>query len=359
MAQRQHELQQHGKESEPCPDVSNGPTLQHAPIFYHRGGGGSRLPSYTRAPSRFASGENAGMHTHSLERWQHGHEFLGDFHVRSERKTWIVIGLTAVMMVGEVTCGVLFGSMALLADGFHMSTHVGALLITAVAYLFARRQVNNPRFVFGTGKFGDLAGFASAIVLAMVALLMAYESIMRMIVPVPIAFREAIPVACVGLLVNLVSALLLQDDEHEHDHGNRDHNLRAAYVHVLADAATSLMAVFGLTVGWLLGWMWMDAVMGIVGAAVISSWSYGLLRSSGAVLLDAAPSAELAGQVRSLLEADGDRITDLHLWRLGPGHFGAIVSLVTHTPKSPAYYKGCLADLRSLVHVTVEVEICS
>ena len=224
--------------------------------------------------------------------------------------------------------------------------------------------------MFGTGKFGDLAGFSSAIVLAMVALLMAYEAVTRLIEPVPIAFREAIPVACLGLLVNLASALLLRDDDHEHDDGapadphepasmHRDHNIRAAYIHVLADAATSVMAIFGLTAGWLLGWVWMDAVMGIVGAMVIASWSYGLLRSSGAVLLDAVPAPDMAAQVRRLLEIDGDRIADLHLWRLGPGHFGAIVSLVTHAPKAPAYYKGCLASVRGLAHVTVEVEACA
>lgn len=317
------------------------------------------------------------MHTHSLERWQHGHDFLGDLHVHNERKAWTVIGLTALMMVGEITCGILFGSMALLADGFHMSTHVGALLITAAAYLFARRQAANPRFVFGTGKFGDLAGFASAIILAMVALLMAYKSLTRLIAPVPIAFREAIPVACLGLLVNLTSALLLHEDEHDHGHGgsitgeggaadtrgtalaHRDHNIGAAYTHVLADAATSLMAIFGLTAGWLLGWVWMDAAMGIVGAAVIASWSYGLLRSSGAVLLDASPAPEIARRVRSLIEVDDDQITDLHLWRLGPGHVAAIVALVTHSPKSPAHYKACLAGVRGLAHVTVEVETCA
>ena len=306
------------------------------------------------------------MHTHSLERWQHGHDFLGELHTNNERKTWAVIGLTAVMMVGEIACGTLFGSMALLADGFHMSTHVGALLITAVAYLFARRQAANPRFVFGTGKFGDLAGFASAIILAMVALLMAYESVTRLIVPIPIAFGEAIPVACLGLLVNLTSALLLGDEEHDHHDRavgsastHRDYNIRAAYTHVLADAATSFMAIFGLTAGWLLGWVWMDAIMGIVGAVVIASWSYSLLRSAGAILLDAMPAPEIAGRVRSLIEVDGDRITDLHLWRLGPGHFGAIVSLVTHTPRAPAYYKACLSTVIGLAHVTIEVEACT
>ena len=314
------------------------------------------------------------MHTHSLERWQHGHDFLGNLHDRNAAKTWTVIGLTAVMMVGEIVGGVLFGSMALLADGLHMSTHVGALLIAAVAYLFARRHAGNPRFVFGTGKFGDLAGFSSALVLAMVALLMAYEAVMRLIAPVPIAFREAIPVACLGLLVNLASALLLRDEEHEPfshapqldgdgdphpPHADyRDHNIRAAYVHVLADAFTSVLAIFGLAAGWFFGWVWMDAVMGIIGAAVISSWSYGLLRASGAVLLDTSPASDLAGRVRRLLEIDDDRITDLHLWRLGPGHYGAIISLVTHNPKAPVHYKACLARLRSLAHVTIEVESC-
>ena len=297
------------------------------------------------------------MHTHSLDQWQHEHVFLGHGHARNERQTWIVIGLTAAMMVGEIVGGVLFGSMALLADGLHMSTHAGALLIAALAYLFARRHAGNPRFAFGTGKFGDLAAFTSAIVLAMIALLIGYEAIQRLISPVPIAFREAIPVATLGLAVNLVSAWLLQDEDHHRD-AHQDHNLRAAYVHVLADAATSVLAIIGLLAGWFLGWIWMDAVMGIIGALVIANWSYGLVRNAGAVLLDVTLEPELAEEIRARLETEGDRITDLHLWRVGPGHVGAIVSLVSHAPKAPAYYKARLGDLAGLAHLTVEVEAC-
>ena len=298
------------------------------------------------------------MHTHSLDKWRHEHVFLGHRHARNERQTWIVILLTAAMMVGEIVGGVLFGSMALLADGLHMSTHAGALLIAALAYLFARRHAGNPRFAFGTGKFGDLAAFTSAIVLAMIALLIGYEAIQRLMSPVPIAFREAIPVAALGLAVNLVSAWLLQDEDHCHD-AHQDHNLRAAYVHVVADAATSVLAIIGLLAGWFLGWIWMDAIMGIIGALVIANWSYGLVRNAGAVLLDVTLEPELAEEIRARLETVGDRITDLHLWRVGPGHVGAIVSLVSHAPKAPAHYKARLGNLPGLAHLTIEVEACA
>jgi cation diffusion facilitator family transporter len=293
-----------------------------------------------------------------MDQWQHDHVFLGHAHARNERRTWIVIGLTAAMMVGEIVGGILFGSMALLADGLHMSTHAGALLIAALAYLFARRHARDPRFAFGTGKFGDLAAFTSAIVLAMISLLIGYEAITRLISPVPIAFREAIPVAALGLLVNVVSAWLLQDEDHHHD-AHRDHNLRAAYVHVLADAATSVMASFGLLAGWFLGWVWMDAVMGIIGALVIANWSYGLVRNAGAVLLDVTPQPQLAEEIRELLEIEGDRIADLHLWRVGPGHVGAIVSLVSRAPKAPADYKARFSDVHGLAHLTIEVQACA
>ena len=308
------------------------------------------------------------MHTETLERWQHEHVFLGAHHAQNERKTWAVIALTTAMMVAEIVGGTLFGSLALVADGFHMSTHAGALLIAALAYSFARRHARDSRFAFGTGKVGDLGAFTSAIVLAMIALLIGYEAVGRLISPVPIAFPEAIGVACIGLVVNLASVWLLREEpHHHHDHAadhdgdhdhHRDHNLRAAYVHVLADAATSVMAIAGLSVAWLLGWIWIDAVVGIVGAAVIANWSYGLLRSAGRVLLDILPDPKLAGRIRETLETDGDRIADLHLWRIGPGHFGVIVSLVTHRPEPPAAYKARLAGIGALAHVTVEVEAC-
>jgi cation diffusion facilitator family transporter len=309
------------------------------------------------------------MHTETLERWQHEHVFLGAQHARNERKTWAVIALTTAMMVAEIAGGTLFGSLALVADGLHMSTHAGALLIAALAYSFARRHARDPRFAFGTGKIGDLGGFTSAIVLAMIALLIGYEAIERLLAPVPIAFPEAIGVACIGLVVNLASVWLLREEPHHHrdhaadhddddDQHRRDHNLSAAYVHVLADAATSFMAIAGLSAAWLLGWVWIDAVVGMIGAAVIANWSYRLVHSAGRVLLDILPDPKLAARIRATLEQDGARVTDLHLWRVGPGHFGVIVALVTHTPEAPAAYKARLAGIGALAHVTVEVEAC-
>jgi cation diffusion facilitator family transporter len=278
------------------------------------------------------------------------------------------------MMIAEIGGGALFGSMALIADGLHMSTHAGALLIAALAYTYSRRHVHDARFVFGTGKLGDLAAFTSAIALAMIALLIGYESVSRLLHPVHIAFGEAIPIACVGLCVNLVSAWLLQDDhdhahghahdhdddhhDHDHHHHHRDLNLRAAYVHVLADAAVSVMAIIGLVTAWRLGWTFMDPAMGIAGACVIANWSWGLVRQAGAVLLDIAPDTDLAEEIRERLETGGDRISDLHLWRVGPGHMAAVISLVSHDPALPNAYKVRLANISGLSHVTVEVEIC-
>lgn len=311
------------------------------------------------------------MHTHSLERWHHEHVFLGTDHDRNERRVWLVVGLTLVMMVAEITGGTIFGSLALVADGWHMSTHAAALSISALAYLFARRHARDARFAFGTGKLGDLAGFASAIVLAMVALLIGYESIVRLVDPVPIAYGQAIAIAVVGLAVNLASAWLLggdhhhghahqhdHEDEHGHHHHARDHNLRSAYLHVLADAATSVLAIVGLLAAGLFGWTFMDPLVGLVGTGVILSWSYGLVRDTGAVLLDAVPDQELAATVRERLETGGDRVSDLHLWRIGPGHNAAVVSLVSDHPRLAAEYKTRLASLPGLSHVTIEVERC-
>ena len=254
------------------------------------------------------------MHAESMESWTHNHVFLGADHARNERRTRMVVALCCAMMVAEIVGGILFRSMALVADGLHMSTHAAALLITAMAYAFARRRANDRRFTFGTGKFGDLAGFTSAIVLAMIALLIAWESVARLFHPVPIAFNEAIPIAALGLGVNLLSAWLLRDehhydhhdDDHDHEHG-RDLNLRAAYVHVLADAAVSILAVTGLIIARELGWLWIDAAMGIIGAAVISNWAFGLM-----------PNLELVGSIQKCLEEGSDRIADLHLWQLDP-----------------------------------------
>ncbi|SCW30345.1 cation diffusion facilitator family transporter [Rhizobium mongolense subsp. loessense] len=300
------------------------------------------------------------MSTQTLE---HDHVFLGAGHQRNERRVWFVIALTAVMMVVEIGAGTIFGSMALVADGWHMSTHASALLISAVAYLYARKQARNPRFTFGTGKLGDLAGFASAIILAVIALLMAWESVMRIANPVPISFAQAIGVAVIGLAVNLVSAWLLKDNGHHHGHSHHHHhggavdnNIRAAYTHVLADALTSVLAIAALSFGSLYGWLWLDPLMGIVGGFIIAQWSWGLMKSSGRVLLDAiADGEELPGEIRKVIETGSDRITDLHVWQLGPGHHAAIVAVATSEPREPAFYKAKLEILDELSHVTVEV----
>ncbi len=321
------------------------------------------------------------MHSHSLDQWTHDHVFLGPQHAHNERRTWFVVALTAVMMVAEIVAGSIFGSMALLADGWHMATHTAALGIAGLAYLFARRQVGNSRFAFGTGKFGDLAAFASAIILAIIAVQIAYESALRLIYPVPIAYDEAISVAVLGLAVNLVSAWLLRDthdDRHGHDprghfhagrdddehhqsdrHHHRDNNLRAAYVHVLADAATSLLAIAALVTAMYSSWVWTDPAVGIIGSIVIGSWAFGLIRDSGAVLLDVSVDKKLEAVIRDRLETRGDRVSDLHLWQVGPGHRAAVISVVSDNPLPPSTYKRRLKGLRGLSHVTVEVDACS
>jgi cation diffusion facilitator family transporter len=399
---------------------------------------------------------------------QHSHSFLGAGQERSERKTWAVIWLCGAMMIAEIIGGMLFGSIALVADGMHMSTHAGALLLAALAYTYARKYADDPRFTFGTGKLGDLAGFTSAIILAMIALLIGYESISRILSPVPIHFAEAIPIACLGLAVNVVSAWLLSGgdhhhghqnghggaqkghghdashrittqegmvileifgegvpprfrlhsetapslpahstvietmrpegtrqqfsmmergdylesveeipephsfvahlrigrnehsvvfEEHEHPHGRaqRDNNMRAAVIHVIADAAVSVLVIVGLLLARVFGWLWMDPLAGIVGACVIASWSFGLVRDTGAILLDMNPDRPLADNLRQTIEGDGDKIIDLHLWRLGPGHLGAIVSVKTCQAHGSDYYRAKLARFRSLSHLTIEV----
>jgi cation diffusion facilitator family transporter len=330
----------------------------------------------------------------SIDDLRHGHYFLGDAHEHNERKTWIVIAITTVMMITEIVGGIWFGSVALIADGLHMSTHTGALLIAALAYSYSRRYAHDHRFAFGTGKLGDLAAFSSAIVLAMVALLIVYESIERFFHPVDIAFGEAIPIAFLGLAVNLVSAFLLRDDhhhhhghghdhghdDHDHDHDNhndhehehdghdhehghdrhaayrRDNNLRAAFVHVATDVVVSVLVIVGLFAASALNWLWLDPAVGLLGAAVVGIWAFNLLRSAGAVLLDMSPDPTLPQKIADRLEQNGDRIFDLHLWRVGPGHVAGIVSLVSSQPQGPGVYKKRLADLRSLSHVTIEVE---
>jgi len=409
----------------------------------------------------------------------HDHVFLGAGHEKNERKTWAVIALCTIMMVVEIVGGSLFGSLALVADGLHMSTHASAMLIAALAYWYARKHAKDRRFVFGTGKLGDLAGFTSAVILAMIALLIGYEAVARVLEPVPIHFSEAIPIAVVGLAVNIASAWLLSGDDHhhghshghshghadeehdhhdhadeirhiptargvlalsifedgvppvfriaaeagkrpmdpdgvavttiradqsrqvfrfvsqedylestteipephafkvlmtvggvdhavefaEHDHGDhahgadtRDHNIRAAYIHVIADAAVSVLAIIGLLLAKSFGWLWMDPLAGIIGALVIANWSYGLLRDTGAILLDICPSDTIQRKVESAVASAGDQLMDLHVWRLGPGHFGAVVSVVTAVAqRSPAYYHSILRGFKGLSHITVEV----
>lgn len=403
----------------------------------------------------------------------HQHVFLGASHDRSERRTWAVIWLCGAMMCAEIVGGLLFGSIALVADGLHMSTHAGALLLAALAYTYARRHAMNADFTFGTGKFGDLAGFTSAIILAMIALLIGYESVTRILAPVQIHFAEAIPIACVGLAVNIVSAWLLSGSDHHHDHGHghghghdhahgddvhdesrrfatpsgemllevyedgvpprfrlrasqgplpaaattrittlrpdgttqeftlaargeflesteeipepheftadirigadnyqvifeehvhghgtagRDNNMRAAIIHVTADAAVSVLVIVGLLLARTFGWLWMDPLAGIIGACVIASWSYGLIRDTAAILLDRIPDRGLAGELRRTIESDGTRLADLHLWRLGPGHLGAILSVCPTEKRSAGYYREKLAPFSSLSHVTIEIQ---
>jgi cation diffusion facilitator family transporter len=412
---------------------------------------------------------------HTAEPTSHPHRFLGEGHEQSERKTWAVIWLCGAMMCAEIVGGLLFGSIALVADGLHMSTHAGALLLAALAYMYARRHAENADFTFGTGKFGDLAGFTSAIVLAMIALLIGYESVARILAPVQIHFAEAIPIACVGLAVNIASAWLLSSgghhhghshgesgnhapeghiiatrsgnlflevfedgvpprfrlraargpapdpattritttrpdgarqeftmaareeflesvatipephafdaqlslngdtyttmfEEHGHGHGHshghghghgatgRDNNMRAAIIHVVADAAVSVLVIAGLLLARAFGWLWMDPLAGIIGACVIASWSYGLIRDTGAILLDRIPDRRLAEDLRTTIESDGSTLADLHLWRLGPGHLGAIVSVCPKEPCTADYYRAKLARFPALSHLTIEIQ---
>jgi len=317
------------------------------------------------------------MHTHSIEPWRHSHVFLGARHDRHEFRTWCVVALTFAMMLAEVIGGTLFGSMAVVADGWHMSTHAGALGIAALAYRFARAHARDPRFSFGTGKLGELAAFASALILALIALAIGYEALTRFAAPVAIDFRQAIWLAALGLGVNLLSAWLLFDHDEHHHHGpahehhddhdhhghhghhhHHDTNIRAAYVHVLADALTSVLAIVALGCGLLFGWVWMDPLMALVGVGVILSWSFGLIRVSGAVLVDMVPDRHLAATIRERLETGDDRVSDLHLWRLGPGHTGVIAAVVSDRPQAPAAYKARLSGIAGLSHVTVEVHAC-
>jgi cation diffusion facilitator family transporter len=311
------------------------------------------------------------MHIYTLNKWQHGHEFTR-VDRSNEQKTLRVVILTAVMMGLEIAAGAAYGSMALLADGWHMGTHAAALGISLFAYAYARRHADDPRYTFGTGKISVLGGFTSAVVLQVVALLMMFEAASRLFNPQPIRFDEAILVAVLGLAVNLVSVRLLGTDhdhqdthdhehlqEHGHEHAQEDHNLRAAYLHVLADAMTSVLAIIALLAGRAFGWVWLDAVMGIVGGLVISKWAIGLLRVTGHILLDGRPDEALVSKVQTALESEADtRLCDLHVWRVSANDAAAIISLVTHYPRPVEHYRALLHGIPELKHITIEVHVC-
>lgn len=296
------------------------------------------------------------MHVHTLEQWQHSHDFSED-QSHAEKNTRIVILFTAATMVAEIVAGTIFGSMALLADGWHMATHVAAFGITIFAYQYARKHAANPKYTFGTGKVSVLGGFASAVALAVIAFLMAFESVERFFQPQSIQFNEAISVAILGLAVNLASAWLLH--EHHNHHHDHDENLRAAYFHVLADALTSVFAIVALFAGKLFGWVWMDALMGLVGAGVITKWAYGLVSDTSLILLDGSMDKTIKLDIATAIEEDADnRITDLHIWYINQDHLAATISIVTHYLQAPEYYKRLLNHISLLSHVLIEVNHC-
>ncbi|MDH3327922.1 MAG: CDF family Co(II)/Ni(II) efflux transporter DmeF [Desulfobulbaceae bacterium] len=304
------------------------------------------------------------MHKNTIENWQHPHDFAV-IHEHGEKRTLQVLALTAVTMVVEIAAGLAYGSMALLADGWHMSTHVVAFLITIFAYRYARKHANSPAYTFGTGKVSVLGGFASAVALAVVALMMCLESIQRFFTPQLIHFNEAIGIAVIGLIVNIACAFLLQGHhEHTRDHSqhqhHQDHNLKAAYMHVLADALTSLLAITALLSGKYFGLNWLDPFMGIVGALVISRWSYSLLLQTGPILLDESIGEKYINNIIAKIETDADnRVADIHVWKVGPAHYAAIISIVTHYPRKIEHYQDLLREFDSLSHLTIEINTCS
>ena len=300
----------------------------------------------------------------TVEDLEHSHRF-DEGNPLAEKSTLRVALLTSAMMVIEIVGGWYYNSMALLADGWHMSSHTVALGLSVLAYVYARKHAHDPRFSFGTWKIEVLGGYTSAIFLVMVAGLMVYQSVERLIVPSPIHYNEAIGIAIVGLLVNLVSAWLLKDGHHHgHDHahghehhGHHDLNLRSAYLHVLADAATSVLAIIALFGGKLWGASWLDPVMGLVGATLVSVWAFGLLRDTGRVLLDAEMNAPVVAEIREVIEASPikARLCDLHVWRVGKGKYACILSLATDNEASPEYFKRQLSIHEELVHVSIEI----
>ncbi len=304
------------------------------------------------------------MHRETVSPWQHDHTFGQEIVRAGEPRTWWVIGLTGVMMVVEVGAGVVFGSMALLADGLHMASHAGALGITAVGYAYARRHAADRSFSFGTGKVNSLAGFAGALLLGVFAIVMTVESLDRLFNPVTIAFDAAIAVAVVGLVVNGLSVVILGVDhtghrDGEHGHPHHDHNLRSAYLHVLADALTSVLAIFALLSGKYFGYGWMDPVMGIVGAALVTRWSVGLLRDTSGVLLDRQAPEDVRRKIMAAMEDEsGDRVSDLHVWSVGPGIYAAVISVVTDDADCASRFKKRLPADLGIVHASVEVQHC-
>ncbi len=304
------------------------------------------------------------MHTSTLPHWQHSHLFTLN-NERGERRTQLVLVLTLLTMTAEIAAGTAFGSMALLADGWHMGTHAAAFLIAVFACRHARRHQHSTRYAFGAGKVEVLAGFASAAGLAAAALLMLAESLTRLAAPEKIHFNEAIAVACIGLAVNVFCALLLKDGHHQHEHGHshdhrhHDHNLRAAYLHILADALTSVLAIAALLAGKFFGWHWLDPLMGCGGAAVITVWAWGLLKETAPILLDSSIDQNSQRAIQAAVEQDSDsRVSDMHIWKVGANDYAAIIAVVTHYPKPPEHYKKLLAQFPALTHVTVEINTC-
>lgn len=300
------------------------------------------------------------MHTQELNDWTHDHVFSQDKQRAGERRTLLIVALTAVMMVVEISTGLISGSMALLADGLHMASHTAALGITVFAYVISRRLAFDRRSAFGVGKINSLAGFASAVVLLGFALVMVIESTDRLISPLEIAFDQALIVAVLGLVVNGVSACVLMSTPHEHSHADgHDHNLRAAYLHVLADALTSLLAIVALLAGKYMGAGWLDPVMGLVGAALVTRWSFGLIRETSSVLLDSQTDEHHAAALRNAIEEHStDRVTDLHVWSIGHNIYAAEIAVVSDDPKAPDYYKSLIPAELKIVHATVELNRC-
>jgi cation diffusion facilitator family transporter len=312
------------------------------------------------------------MHSENLSAWTHSHVFTGQ-DTSAENSTRVVAAITAAMMVVEILAGWLLNSMALLADGWHMSSHTLAIGLSALAYAQARRRAADGRFAFGTWKIEVLAGYTSAVLLMVIAAIMVWGSIGNLLAPKTIRFTQAIPIALVGLTVNIVCALILgkahHGHSHDHDHGQGDEshhdlNLKSAYIHVAVDAATSVLAVLALTGGLYLGWVWLDPVMGIVGAGVVSLWAWGLIRETGKVLLDREMDRPVVAEIREVIEqhpewSQSTRISDLHVWRVGKENYSCVLSLVTDDKSmTPQAVKAALARHEEISHITVEINLC-